>query len=139
MPLPLLVRGIRGAITVEIDSHESIGEATVLLLDEIMRRNELEPSQVSSVVFSLTPDLNSAFPASFAREMGWEDVPMLDVCEVGVRGSLPRCIRILMHVNTMREQSEIAHIYLREAQQLRPDISLRERRSVPRRAVGVRG
>jgi chorismate mutase len=115
-------RGIRGAITADADSTVSIARATKRLLSEMTRRNEIELDDIASVLFSLTPDLRACFPALAAREMGWVHVPMLHFSEVDVPGSLGRCIRVLMHVNTARDACEIEHVYLDGAAALRPDL-----------------
>jgi chorismate mutase len=114
------VRAIRGAITVEGNTAEAISEGTQTLLREISQRNALEPEEVVSVFFTLTPDLDAEFPARAARALGW-DVPMLDMQELPVPGSLPRCIRVLLHV---QRSSRVRHVYLREARALRPDLEM---------------
>jgi chorismate mutase len=81
----------------------------------------LKTEDVASATFTTTPDLTAAFPARAAREMGWQDVALLDVQEILVPGSLERCIRVLIHWNTERSAAEIRHVYLKEAQALRPD------------------
>ncbi|HTX59343.1 MAG TPA: chorismate mutase [Verrucomicrobiae bacterium] len=118
----LRVRGIRGAVTVAADEPEAIHTATRELLGEIVARNGLEPEDVTSVLFTLTPDLRAAFPALAARDMGWTYVPMLHAVELDVPGAIERCIRVLMHATTERSQIEIEHVYLREAASLRPDL-----------------
>ncbi|MGZ3504435.1 MAG: chorismate mutase [Vulcanimicrobiaceae bacterium] len=125
-PLPnrsVRSRGIRGAITVTENSAQAIGDATQHLLREIVSRNHIELDEITSVLFSLTADLYAQFPALFAREMGWVDVPMLHFTEVAVPGSMERCIRVLVHVNTPLAQSEISHVYLGGAVALRPDLA----------------
>lgn len=117
------VRGIRGAITVDADDAQAIVDATKRLLCEMIARNGVELDDIVSVLFSLTPDLRAVFPALGARELGWVNVPMLHFTEVAVPGSLGKCIRVLMHVNTPRAQQEIAHVYLDGAVVLRPDIA----------------
>lgn len=112
------MRAIRGAITAETNSRDAICAATQHLLAEIARRNTLAPDEVISAFFTLTPDLDADFPARAARAMGW-DVPMLDMQELPVPGSLPRCIRVLLHVDLDRE---VRHAYLGEARALRPDL-----------------
>jgi chorismate mutase len=116
------VRGVRGAVTVESDEREAIHAATHRLLREIVARNEIEIDDIASVLFTLTPDIRSAFPALAARDMGWTLVPMLHAVEVDVPGAIARCIRVLMHVNTTREMAEIEHVYLDDAAALRPDL-----------------
>lgn len=115
------IRGIRGAVTAESNSERAILEATRLLLTEMVRANQLEPDAVAAIFFTVTPDLNAAFPAEAAREMGWDAVALLSGVEIAVPGALARCIRILLLWNTPRTQDEVVHIYLDEAQSLRPD------------------
>lgn len=115
-------RGIRGAITVDADDSVAIARATERLLQEIIARNEIELEDVASVLFTLTPDLHACFPALAARDMGWVTVPMLHAVEIAVPGALGKCIRVLMHVNTMRTAAEIEHVYLDGAAVLRPDL-----------------
>jgi chorismate mutase len=117
------LRGIRGAITVDHDDAAAIVEATKRLLTAMTERNDVALDDIASVLFSLTPDLRAVFPALGAREMGWTYVPMLHFCEIDVPGSLPRVIRVLMHVNTTRALDEIDHVYLDGAVVLRPDLT----------------
>ena len=112
------MKAIRGAITVPENTHDAIFEATQCLIAEIARRNDLQPIEVVSTFFTLTPDLNADFPARAARAMGW-DTPMLDMQEVPVPGALPRCIRVLLHVE---RTGPVHHAYLRDARTLRPDL-----------------
>jgi len=116
------VRGIRGAITVARDERGAVLDATERLLREIVRRNGFASADVASALFTVTPDLVSEFPAAAARRMGWTLVPLLNFTEIGVPGRLERCIRVLVHVNTVRTQNEMVHVYLREAVALRPDL-----------------
>jgi chorismate mutase len=117
------MRGIRGAITVDADDSQAIVKATKRLLSSMIAQNGVEIDDIASVLFSLTPDLRAVFPALGAREMGWVHVPMLHFSEIDVPGSLPRVIRVLMHVNTARTQQEIEHVYLDGARVLRPDLA----------------
>jgi chorismate mutase len=117
------IRGIRGAITVDADDPKAIVSATKRLLTCMIEQNGVELDDIASVLFSLTPDLRAVFPALGAREMGWVNVPMLHFTEIDVPGSLPRVIRVLMHVNTTRTQTEIEHVYLDGARVLRPDLA----------------
>jgi chorismate mutase len=107
---------------VENDRREEILTATRQLLALMIRVNGIEPDLVASAVFSTTPDLNAEFPALAARQLGWLDVPLLCTHELSVPGSLPRCIRILVHWNTAKTQQEIRHVYIKEAARLRPDL-----------------
>jgi len=117
------MRGVRGAITVEENSAEKIRNATQELLSEILEKNSLSTEDIVSAFFTVTPDLDADFPASSARKMGWDLVPMLDSYEIAVPGALPHCIRVLLHVETPLSQKEIRHIYLREAGKLRKDLA----------------
>ena len=115
-------RGVRGATTVATDSRDEILAATRQLLALMIRRNEIESVDVASAIFTVTKDITAEFPALAARQLGWIDVPLLCSYEVSVPGSLPRCIRILVHWNTSKPQTEIVHTYIREAAALRPDL-----------------
>jgi chorismate mutase len=115
------LRGIRGAITVETNSEGPILEATRSLLSEIVRANDVEPDEIAAVFFTTTPDLTAAFPAEAARQLGWQAVALMSGVEVDVPGALPQCIRVLLLWNTPRAQEQIVHVYLNQAQQLRPD------------------
>jgi len=117
-----MVRGIRGATTVDRDDAETILSATEELVRELVTANAIVPEDVASALFTVTPDLRAEFPAAAARRMGWTMVPLLNFTEIGVPGRLPRCIRVLVHVNTERTQNEMVHVYLREAVALRPDL-----------------
>ncbi|MDC0176004.1 chorismate mutase [Planctomycetaceae bacterium] len=117
------VRGIRGATTVDADEASQVLSATGELLEAILSVNQLEDfDEVVSAIFTTTSDLSSTFPAEAARELGMHQVPLLCASEIPVPGSMPRCIRVLLHVNTTKPQSEIVHVYLRDAQRLRPDV-----------------
>ncbi len=116
-------RGIRGAITVTADQPDLILEATRELLEAILNENlGMTPDDVGSAIFTVTEDLAATFPAQAARRMGWSMVPMMCAREIPVPGSLPRVIRVLVHWNTETPQSEIKHVYLRDAVKLRPDL-----------------
>jgi chorismate mutase len=117
------VRAIRGAVQVDHDDSALIAEHTTELLREVLRRNELDVDGFISIVFTMTPDLAGGFPADAARALGFVDVPMLCATEIGVPGSLPRVIRLLAHVQTERPRSAVAHVYLRGAAALRPDLA----------------
>lgn len=114
-------RGVRGATTAEANSAGAILSATRELLTQLIEANDLRPEEVTSAIFTVTSDLTTTFPAQAARELGWTDVALLDAQEIAVPGSPTRCIRVLIHWNTARPQSEIVHVYLRDAVVLRPD------------------
>jgi chorismate mutase len=119
----MAVRGVRGATTVEADDPALIRAAARELMEEILRRNQIADfDDVISAVFTTTQDLVSAFPAEAARAMGMNQVPLLCATEIPVTGSMPRCIRVLLHINSDRTPKEIDHVYLRDAQKLRPDL-----------------
>jgi chorismate mutase len=117
------VLAVRGAIQTDRDDPDGIAADTLALLGEVMERNRLSPGDFISVVFTMTPDLTSGFPAAAARTIGFGDVPMLCAVEIGVPGSLPRVIRLLAHIGTDRSRSDVAHVYLRGAATLRPDLA----------------
>jgi len=118
----MLVRGIRGATTAESNTKEEIIKKTKELLITLQRENNFKIEDIVSVFFSATPDLNAAFPAQSARELGWNRVPLFDMQEIDVPGSLPRCIRVLIQINCQKSQTEIKHCYLRGAEILRKDL-----------------
>ena len=122
----MICRGVRGATTVEEDKPEAILRATRELLALLIHVNGIRSEDVVSVIFTTTQDVVSQYPALAARQLGWLDVPLLCSHEMEVPGSLPRCIRILLHWNTERTQSEIQHVYLGKAHSLRPDKSITE-------------
>ena len=117
-------RGIRGATSVEQNDQEAILAATRELLQAIAQQNELQVEDIASVLFTVTDDLDAAFPALAARQLGWTEVALMCMREIPVPGSLGKCIRALLHVNTTRSQSELRHVYLREAVILRPSFAL---------------
>ena len=118
----MVVRGVRGAITVAENTREGIHEATSLLINTIIEANELATEDIASAFFTVTVDLNADFPARAARNLGWIYVPMICNTEIAVPGSLEKTIRILLLINTTKSQVDIKHIYLRGAAKLRPDL-----------------
>ncbi|MFM8474665.1 MAG: chorismate mutase [Planctomycetaceae bacterium] len=119
----MAVRGIRGATSVQQDTPDQIRAAARELMEEILRRNQIfDFDDVISAVFTTTADLTAAFPAEAARAMGMNFVPLLCAQEIPVPGSMPRCLRILLHVNSDRSPRDIEHVYLHDAQRLRPDL-----------------
>jgi len=118
------VCAIRGAITVAADEPCLVWAATRALLAAIVERNGLHPDDIISVLFTVTADLTSAFPARAACQMGWTQVPLLCALEIPVPGALPRCVRVLLHAATDRPRASIAHPYLGDAVTLRPDLSV---------------
>ena len=120
----MAVRGIRGATSVQADTPADVMAATTELLGEILRANQIEDyDEIVSAIFTTTSDLTSSFPAEAARSIGMHQVPLLCASEIPVRTSVPRCIRILLHLNTDKTQREMVHVYMREARKLRPDMT----------------
>jgi chorismate mutase len=113
-------RGIRGATTVTDNTAEGILAATREVLTGIVERNWIDVEDITSVFFTVTEDLDAEYPARAARQLGWENVALMCAREIPVPGSLQRCIRVLLHVNTAKSPAELRHIYLREAAALRP-------------------
>ncbi len=116
------VRALRGATTVEDDTPEQIAAGTVELLTTLFERNGVSHDDLISIWFTVTDDLSSAFPATGARQIGLGDVPLLCAREIPVPGSMPRCIRVLVHLASERPRSELHHVYLAEAAGLRDDL-----------------
>ncbi|MFZ5942800.1 MAG: chorismate mutase [Bacillota bacterium] len=117
-----MLRAIRGAIDVEKDEPQIIYAAATRLLQELVEANNLEPGRdIISTFFTATSDLKSAYPAKAARDMGWNNIPLMCMQEMEVQGSLPLCIRVLLHVD-VSEDAVIKHVYLGKAKELRPDL-----------------
>lgn len=120
----MVIRGIRGAITIEENTESQIVEATEKLIREIISKNDIEADNVASVFISATDDINAAFPAKALRLIeGWTYVPVTCMREIPVANSLEKCIRVMLHINTDKSQADIHHIYLEKAIRLRPDLS----------------
>jgi chorismate mutase len=117
-----VVRAVRGATSVDEDTPEAILESTAELLTEVLERNDLETDDLISIIFTMTPDLHSEFPALAARQAGLTPIPLLCASEIPVPGSLGMCIRLLLHC-TVPGDRRVQHVYLREARKLRPDLS----------------
>lgn len=118
-----MIRGVRGAITVEENSEALILAATEDLVANMIESNQINPDAVASVFISTTEDITAAFPAKVLRKFpGWTYVPVMCMQEMHVPESLNRCIRVMLHLNTDKAQNEIVHVYLKEAQTLRPDL-----------------
>lgn len=118
----MAVRAVRGAIQVERDGRDEILDGTSELVREVLHRNEIDPADLISVVFTATPDLTAEFPAYAARLLGLTDVPLLCTTEIAVPGAMPRVLRLLAHVETVKSRAEIRHVYLRGAAALRTDL-----------------
>lgn len=119
-----MVRGVRGATTIHNNDKEEIIVATKELLNELIEQNNIDPTDVAQILFSVTADVDACFPAAAVRLIeGWSFVPVMCMREIPVPGSLPMCIRIMMTVNTTKNQEEINHVYLGNAVALRPDLT----------------
>ncbi len=112
-------RGIRGATVAEANTGQAIHGATTELLEALIEANGLEEQDLASVFFTMTPDLNAVFPAAAARRLGWTSTALMGAVETDVPGSLNRCIRILILVNTEKEPGELVNVYLRGTGALR--------------------
>lgn len=117
------LRGVRGATTVDANTREAVLQATRELLTALIEANDIRRDDVASVLFTTTADVNAEFPAVAARDMGWSNVALMCGHEMAVPGSLPMCLRILMHVNTAKTPDELRFVYLRGARVLRPDVA----------------
>lgn len=115
-------RGIRGATIVTDNTKEAILAASRELLEAMVRANEVKTDDIACIWFTTTPDLNAAFPAAAAREMGWNNAALLCAHEMNVPGSLPHCLRILMLVNTTKRSDEIVHVYLKGTEVLKEGV-----------------
>jgi chorismate mutase len=115
-------RGVRGAITADSNTPEAVLSATRQLLEAMIKANEIEEDDVASVIFTATPDLNAAYPAKAARDLGWRRTALLGCQEMDVPNGIPYCVRILIHWNTPKSLDEIVHVYMRDALILRPDL-----------------
>ena len=119
----MTTRGIRGATTIAADEREQVLSATLELLAAILDANPaLRMEDIASALFTVTDDIDSVYPALAARQMGWDQVPMMCAREIPVTGSLSKCIRVLIHWNTELQQADIQHVYLGDAVKLRPDL-----------------
>jgi chorismate mutase len=121
-----MLRGVRGATTIDANDAIQIAERTRELLVVLMESNGMNPEEIASAIFTVTEDVDAAFPAVAARPLpGWDEVPLLCSREILVPGSLSRCIRVLIHWNTDRPPAEIRHVFIRGARRLRPEWAVR--------------
>jgi chorismate mutase len=120
--VPAVLRALRGATTVEEDTPTQITERVVTLLQEMLDRNAVDHDDLVSIIFTATPDIHSMFPPAAARTIGLGDVPLLGASELDVEGGVPRCIRVLIHLNSELSRSELRHVYLEGASHLRDDL-----------------
>lgn len=117
----LRLQGLRGATTANANTPEAMRQAVTALMEELIRRNGLDPGRVVAATFTATADLDALFPASIARrQQGWDAVALLDMQQLAVRGDLPRCIRVLV-LAWLPEGQAPQHVYQGAAARLRPD------------------
>lgn len=118
-----MIRGFRGATTVSENIEAEMMDATKNVLTEMVKENKIAPSDISHVFFSVTDDLNAAFPAKVARELpGWTHVPVMCMQEIAVPNSLKKCIRVMLVAKTNVAQDKITHVFQNDAVKLRPDL-----------------
>ncbi|MBP2077862.1 chorismate mutase [Oceanobacillus polygoni] len=118
-----MTRGLRGATTVLENEENQMIENTRLLIEEMVAKNNVHPADISHVFISVTKDLNAGFPAKALRKVpGWTYVPVMCMAEIDVPNSLPKCIRVMMVVNTKKEQDQMEHVFHHDAVKLRPDL-----------------
>jgi chorismate mutase len=120
--MPPAVRALRGATTVDVDEKNHLFERVIALLDEIFERNSLDHDDLISVIITATDDIHSAFPAEAARKFGLGDVPLLCARELDIEGGTPRCVRVLIHLQTDAPRDGLHHVYLEGARSLRDDL-----------------
>jgi chorismate mutase len=118
----MTVRAIRGAIQVAANERSDVLDGASELVQEVLRKNHVQPDDLISILFTATPDLTADFPAYAARQLGLTDVPLMCACEIAVPGAMPRVLRLLAHVETTLTRAELRHVYLRGAAQLRSDL-----------------
>lgn len=116
------LRALRGATTLDDDTSEQMLERVPALVEQMLALNEVDKDDLISVIFTATDDLTCMFPAAAARSAGLGDVPLLCARELGIAGSTPRCVRVLMHIATDRSRDELHHVYLEGARGLRDDL-----------------
>ena len=120
--MPATFRALRGATTVDEDTEEQVTERVVTLLQTLFERNDVHHDDLVSIIFTATDDIHSCFPATAARTVGLGDVPLICARELDIVGSMPRCIRVLVHLTTERSRAELRHVYLERAAGLRDDL-----------------
>lgn len=116
------IRALRGATTVETDSRDEVLARVRELLEEMLSRNDVDHDDIVSIVFTATDDIHSCFPAEGARQLGLGDVPLLCARELEITGSMPMCIRVLLHMGTDKSRAALRHVYLHKAVGLRDDL-----------------
>lgn len=122
LSMPPTLRALRGATTFDVDEAEHVAGRVLELLDEMLGGNGIDHDALVSILFTATDDLTSIFPATAARRRGLGDVPLICARELAIEGSMPRCIRVMMHIHTDRERTQLRHVYLHDAAALRDDL-----------------
>ena len=117
-----MIRGVRGATTVEHNSRRAIMDGTLELLQAMIETNGIAEDDVASILFTATPGLDAAYPAAAARQLGWTRSALMGFQEAQVIDGLQQCVRVLIHWNTDKSIDEIQHVFLRDAVSLRPDL-----------------
>jgi chorismate mutase len=120
--VPRPVRALRGATTLDADTPEQVEQRVVALLQEMWSRNEVEHDDLISILFTVTEDIVSMFPATAARNIGLGDVPLMCAREIPVPGSMPMCVRVMAHLESDKARTELHHVYLERAKSLRDDL-----------------
>ena len=117
------MRGLRGATTVSRDDKEEIWQAAKVLMEELLKKNGISSEVIGAAIFSMTEDLTAAFPSTGVRSLpGFDMVPLFDARQCAIEGSLPRCIGVLLLIDTDKNQQELHHVYQAGAAALRPDL-----------------
>ena len=119
----MAVRAIRGATQLEKDEREHLLERSAELVRAVLQANDLESADLISILFTVTPDLRSEFPAVAGRQIGLTDVPLMCMQEIDVPHALPRVVRMMLHADTSRSRDKVQHVYLHGAVALRPDLT----------------
>jgi chorismate mutase len=117
-----MLRSIRGATTIDSDTHTNVIDATQELLQKILDCNNVDQSDIVNIIFTVTDDIKSEFPAVAARGIGLVDVPLIDCQQMKTNKALKLCIRVMLTYNSDKSQKDIQHVYLRGAKVLRPDL-----------------
>lgn len=119
----MAVRAVRGATQLDVDTREHMLERVAELVKDVLSANELEVDDFISIIFTATSDLTSEFPAYAARQLGFDDVPLVCARELEIEGSMPRVVRLMAHVETDLVRSDVTHVYLHGAANLRRDLA----------------
>jgi len=115
-------RALRGATTVDVDEASHLTDRVCTLVTKMLERNAVDKDDIVSILFTATPDIHSVFPATAARTIDLGDVPLICAQELDIAGGTPRCIRVMMHIDTERPRGQLHHVYLEGARTLRDDL-----------------